>query len=420
MTLDEKDTTLYDVSSRDTNFMRVVERIQCKKSDALSQLCHTTKNLYNFANYLVRQRFTNKESKYNSWMRYNELYSLLKFHETYRNLPAQTAQQTLKLLEKNWKSFFNSIKDWKAHPNKYLGRPKLPKYLPKDGETIVIFTNQQVRIRNGILRFPKKTGLQPVKVRPHITEFHQVRVLPRTGFYIVEIVYDRHIQDAQLSQDRVISCDLGVNNLLTIANNVGLAPLIVKGRVIKSINQYFNKRIAHLRSILNKQDIMKNSNQINRLLRYRYNRLQDYFHKSSRQLIKYCKKHDIGTIIIGKNDGWKQNCAMGKRNNQNFIQIPFNTLISMIQYKAQLIGIRVILVTESHTSKCSAIDGEEIAHHKKYVGRRIHRGLFKSQNGLLMNADVNAAFNIMRRGLNVQYIQPTISSMLKRPVIISI
>ncbi len=125
--------------------------------EALSKLCHLAKNLYNLANYLIRQKFINQ----GYWTRYAELYALLKTTNPYRNLPAQTAQQVLRLLDKNWKAFFIAIKDWKQHPQKYQARPRLPRYTPKDGESIVIFTNQQCRVREKLLRFPKKLSCIP-------------------------------------------------------------------------------------------------------------------------------------------------------------------------------------------------------------------------------------------------------------------
>ena len=218
-----------------------------RKTDALSKICHLTKKLYNLANYHIRQNFINE----GLWTRYRELYALVKNTDAYRNLPAQTAQQVLRLLDKNWKAFFKIIKDRKERPTKYRGKPGLPRYKPKAGESIVMFTNQECRIKEGFLWFPRKTRLDPVRIR--IAErFHQVRILPRGNHYILEIVYEKEAVDLGLDTNRVISIDIGLNNLVTVVNNAGLAPWRVKGGSVKSINQYYNKKRAQLCSIRDK------------------------------------------------------------------------------------------------------------------------------------------------------------------------
>jgi putative transposase len=209
-------------------------------------------------------------------MRYRELYALLKTTLAYQNLPAQTAQQVLRLLDQNWKAFFTAIKDWHAYPGKYLGRPRLPRYKPKNGEFIVIFTNQQCHIRDGLLHFPKKSRLQPIKTR--ITErFCQVRILPRGNHYILEIVYEKVPICHKLDSQRIISIDLGLNNLVTVVNNAGVAPWRVKGGVVKSINQYYNKTRAQLLSLRDKQGLTGPTRRLQRLLRKRTNKITDVF-----------------------------------------------------------------------------------------------------------------------------------------------
>ena len=188
-----------------------------------------------------------------------------------------------------------------------------------------------------------------------------------------------------------------MNNLITAVNNIGLDPIIIKGKVIKSINQYYNKQLAYYRSIENKKSNFQDTKRIHKLHLKRNNKINTIFHRISRFLIDYCIENNLGTIIIGYNDGWKQNINIGKKNNQKFVQIPFLRLINQVKYKSELIGITVITINENHTSKCSFLDNEEIRHHKKYVGKRISRGLFRSSNGTLINADVNAGYNIMKK-----------------------
>jgi len=348
--------------------------------------------LYNLANYYVRQELF----YLGNWLRYYDLWYILKDKETYKKLPSQTAQQILILLDKNWKSFFNSIKEWKEHQKKYQGRPRPPKYKKKNGEFVVILTNQQCRIKNGYLHFPKKANLFPIKTRIR-NQLHQVRIIPKGLFYNLEIIYTREINNLNLNKDRVIGIDLGVSNIVTIVNNVGLNPTIIKGGIVKSVNQFYNKRIAKQKSIKDKQGIRFETKRLKRITAKRNNKINDIFHKISRKIIKICIENNFGTIIIGYNRTWKQKVNIGKINNQKFVQIPFFKLINQIKYKSELVSIDIIIDGESFTSKCSFLDKEPIKTHKKYAGKRVNRGLFKTQKGLLINADVNAGYNIIKK-----------------------
>ncbi|MFX1319442.1 MAG: RNA-guided endonuclease InsQ/TnpB family protein [Promethearchaeota archaeon] len=372
----------------------LTERIQLRPSLPISKLCHLAKNLYNLANYHIRQTFIFQ----GRWIRYGELYSLLKTTSAYRNLPLQTAQQVLRRLDQNWKAFFITLKDWKIHPEKYLGRPRLPRYKPKNGETLIIFTNQQCNIKNGLLWFPKKAHLLPIKTRIR-GSFRHVRIIPKGNHYILEIVYEKNPIDLELDSSRVISIDLGLNNLVTVVNNAGLKPWRVKGGVIKSVNQYYNKERARLISIRDKQGLGFQTRRLQRLLLKRTNKIIDFFHKVSRQIISYCMVHGFGAIVVGYNPMWKQYIGLGKRINQNFVGIPFLTLVRQIKYKAKMVGIDLILVDESHTSKVSFLDEEPIKHQHSYIGKRIERGLFRSSKGHIINADVNGGYNIGRKAV---------------------
>ncbi len=374
--------------------MRLTEQIQLNKTTQLSYLCHLSKNLYNLANYYVRQEYF----YLGNWLRYYDLWYMLKEKEPYKKLPSQTAQQTLKLVDKNWKSFFQSLKIHKKHPEKYLGAPKPPRYKKKDGEYMFLFTNQQCRIKGGFLFFPKKTQFLPVKTRIK-SKLHHVRIIPKGVYYILEIIYQKEVKDLNLDKERVIGIDLGLNNIITMVNNAGLQPAIVKGGIVKSINQFYNKQLARYKSIKDKQGISSATKRMQWLTRKRNNKINDMFHKISREVINYCIIHDFGTIVIGYNKTWKYKITLGKRNNQNFIQIPFAKLISQITYKAELLGIDVILEPESFTSRCSFLDNESIAKHEKYQGKRICRGLYHSQERIIINADVNGAYNILKKAV---------------------
>ncbi|MFX1284903.1 MAG: RNA-guided endonuclease InsQ/TnpB family protein [Promethearchaeota archaeon] len=368
------------------------EQICLKTHKALSWLCHLSKNLYNEGNYLIRQEFFN----HGKWIRYNSLYHLLKSSNNYHLLPAQTAQQVLKVLDRNWKSFFGAIKEWKRDPSKFKSEPSIPKYKSKNGEFILIFTNQQVKLKTDTLRFPKKVGLK-IKTRlPDKTDIREVRIIPKGVGYIVEIIYKKKIFPKLLNKDNIVAIDLGVRNLITIVNNNGLKPFVIKGGIIKSINQYYNKKRARIQSIYDHQGI-KTGKTMQKLTIKRNRKIKDYFHKTSKKIIEYCVMNDIGTVVIGYNPDWKQNRKMGKMNTQNFVTIPYYRLIKQLEYKATEQGITVVRQEESYSSRCSFLDNEPIGHHSKYLGRRMTRGLFKSQKGTVINADVNGAYNIMKK-----------------------
>ena len=376
------------------NRMHLTEQILLKKSRQFSLICHLSKNLYNLANYYVRQEYF----YLGNWFRYYDLWYMLRDKETYKKLPSQTAQQILKLVDKNWKSFFKSLKKYKMHPKKLFNPPKPPSYKKKNGEYIIIFTNQQCKIVGGYLHFPKKTLLSPVKTRI-LSKINQVRIVPKGFYYIIEIIYHKEKKNLNLNKEKIIGIDLGLNNIITIVNNAGLQPAIIKGGIIKSINQYYNKQISKYKSIKDKQQIISETKRIQQITRKRNNKISDFFHKISRKLVNYCINNGFGLIIIGYNKLWKQKIKIGKCNNQNFVQIPFSKLVSMIKYKSELFGIDVILVPESFTSRCSFLDNEPIKKHDVYEGKRICRGLYQSKKGKIINADVNGAYNIIKKAI---------------------
>lgn len=399
--------------------MLVVERIQLKKSKQLYHLCHLSKNLYNEANYLVKTTYNTETvaNGKNKWIRYRKLNDQLKSSNNYKDLPSQVSQQVLRLVDHNWMAFFHAIKDWKVNPDKYERKPKPPRYKPKDGENLLIFTNQEARIKYNkqekkyYIHFNYKANLSSVPVNgDRVRELHQVRILPRGCYYILEIVYEKEIIEAKTSKDRMIGIDLGVRNIVTVVNNVGLCPFIVKGGLVKSINQYYNKLLAKAQTVKEEHGIKRSTMRTHRLRRTRNNKINDLFHKLSRALIDYCLVNKIGRVVIGYNEGWKHKCQMGKKNNQNFVSIPFHRLLNQLSYKGELVGIEVVKVEESHTSKCSFLDGEPIEHHDIYVGTRgvyrskkvggngkVSHGLFKTAAGKIINSDVNGAYNIMRK-----------------------
>ena len=383
-----------------------VEKHIIKKShayyDMFCKFTHQSKNLYNHANYLVRQKFVET----GKWLRYQQLDKLLKQdsdYPDYTNMPtAQSAQQTLRLLDTNWKSFFKSIKDWSRNKDKYSGKPKLPKYKPKDGQMVVFVTNQQVKQKGDLLTFPKSFRGFTIKPRcstlGNFEKINQVRIVPQNQIFCVEIVYSITINDTPLQDNgRIMSIDLGLDNLATVVTNTGLQPMLVNGKGLKSINQYYNKRKAHYQRIAKQMNNKNYTNRLHRLTRKRNFKIDDALHKISRFIVDIALENDITTIVIGNNKDWKQSISLGKQTNQSFVTIPHQKLIAQIVYKAQLQGIRVICTEESYTSGTSFLDGESSVKDFYDKKRRIHRGLFRSNQGVFINADVNAGYQIMKK-----------------------
>jgi putative transposase len=392
--------------------MKLVYKFRKPKCNQLDLLCSISKKLYNQANWYVRQDFFHL----GNWLRYEDLDFILKGTYHYKLLKAQTSQQLLKVLDKNWKSFFNAIKERKKDKKKFNGMPRPPKY-KKDCNNLLIFTNQNSKIKGNIItltmsklfinKYPKFK--EPIKItipqykKKSFEKYQQIRILPRKRFYDVEIVYKKEVKKVELSQGSYLSIDFGLNNLITTVENKNTKPIIISGKILKSINRQWNKRKAKLYSIKDKQNL-KWTEQLDKITTTRNTVVKDYLHKTAQLIVGYCIKNKIGNICLGKLKEIKKNIRMGRRNNQNFVNLPIQMLKQMITYKVHLVGIKVHEVDESYTSKCSSLDLEPIQKHKNYVGKRIKRGLFRGSNYLL-NADVNGALNILRKVVGDGFIQ---------------
>lgn len=363
-------------------------------SKELDELTFKTKNLYNKANYIIRQEFI-ENGKYLSKF---DMFTICKDLDEYKNIGStRVARCVLRTLDANWQSFFSCIKKWKDNKSLFNGKPNLPGYLDKNGRFPAIFFGPAILVKNK----NGEIGLTQTKIR----------IKPKTNGKIIEvqlvplknkkfklcIIYDYKENELRQNNNRYCSIDLGLNNLMTLTSNVGLQPLIVNGRPLKSINQYYNKQLSKFQSELPK-NVFK-SLKINKLTSKRELKIDDYLHNVSKYVIDYCLKNDLNTIIIGYNELWKQNINIGKKNNQNFVSIPFYKLVWMIEYKCKMNGLNFVKQEESYTSKCSSVDLETITKHENYLGCRIKRGLFKTSKNLIINADVNGSLNILRKAV---------------------
>ncbi len=375
--------------------MILTERHIIKKNDYrfedLQNICKLSKNLYNVALYKIRQQFFEDGRFLTAF----SLDGILRKNQDidYNALPQKVSQQTLKMAEQNFKSFFGLLK-LKAK-GKYDEKVRLPKYLDKDGYFITTYTNQaisKVVLKGGFIQFSKTN----IRIKTDVKDVQQVRIVPKGNHLVVEVLYIVKEKDLKDDNGRYCSIDLGVNNLSSIGSNV-LKPIIINGKPLKSVNQYYNKQLAKLKAELKNEN--KTSKRIKSLTAKRNNKVNDYLHKASRLIVNYLVSNNVSTLVIGKNREWKQNANIGKRNNQNFIQIPHTRFIEMLIYKCKLEGINVIVKEESYTSKCSFMDNEPIKKHIEYVGKRVKRGLFETKEKRLINADLNGSLNILKKAV---------------------
>lgn len=351
--------------------------------------CLYSKNVYNQANYLIRQAFI-KENKILSAF---DIQKLMQDMDCYKECGSQAAQKTIQLVGKMWKSFFKANKDYQKHPEKYLGRPKIPKYLPKDGRQVYMLKNIQCSLQDGTFRISYKPFNQ-YTVKTHAKgKLMQCRFVPKREYYIMEIVYEIDVPECDEQIDRICSVDLGVENFITVVNNFGEQPFIVKGGAIKSVNQYFNKKKAELQSDLKRKTGNDWSKRLEKLTNKRYEKIKYLMHCISKKLVDYCVLYNVNTLIIGLNKKWKQeNGGM-----QNFTYIPYEMFISQVKSKSEQNGIKCIETEEGYTSGTSFLDNEEPVKENYDKQRRVYRGLFVSKSGKKVNADVNGAYQIMKK-----------------------
>ncbi|MEG4486100.1 transposase [Microcoleus sp. D2_18a_B4] len=364
-----------------------------KQFDDLSFL---SKNLYNHGNYYMRQNFFNSGSKVGAARSLKQLYAILKPTADYKSLPAKISNQVLKQVIHDWEAWKKSIKAYYRDIHQFLSPPRIPKYKHKTcGRNLLIYDNQSIGQRgknknNGLLHLSQSDIIIATKAQDVI----EVRIVPATATYVVEVVYEKPVTLVDLNPQLIAGIDLGIDNLVALASNKPtFTPTLYDGKHLKSINQGFNKRRAFLQSKLEKGKYT--TPQIQQITFKRNKRVENYLHQTSSLIVKQLVNAQIGQLVIGKNVGWKQNLQLGKKTNPTFVAITHAKLIEMITYKAELVGIKVTVTEESYTRKCSFLDLEPVGKQESYQGKRVKRGLFRSGNETLINADVNAALNMI-------------------------
>lgn len=385
-----------------------VKHLTKEEYNILRELCRISKNLTNQAIYNVRQHYFQEKQ----YLRYEANYHGMKTYQNYKLMNANMAQQTLKNVDQMFKSFFALIK--LAKQGKYNFRHiRLPNYLPKNGYynlTIVDF-----KIKDNILTIPYSNTFKREKYRtkiqikiPQVLEnkkIKQIQIIPKfdARFFEIQYIYEIQEENINLNTNNALAIDLGVNNLCTCVTNTGKS-FIIDGRKLKSINQFFNKQNAKLRSIKDKQNIKRQTKQQYLIFRKRKNRVDDYINKTCRYIINYCLSNDIGTLVVGYNQSFQNKTNLGKRNNQIFTQLPFGDIRIKLEFLCKRYNINYILQEESYTSKASFFDNDDLPTYNmdnpqtyEFSGKRVKRGLYRTKNNYLFNADCNGALNILRK-----------------------
>lgn len=385
-----------------------IKHLTKEEYNILRELCRIAKNLTNQAIYNIRQHYFQEKQ----YLRYEANYHEMKHLENYKLLNSNISQQTLKDVDKMFKSFFALIK--LAKQGKYnFKHIKLPNYLPKNGYSNLAIS--QIRLRkDNILTIPlsntfKKKYNNKIEIKiPQVLEgkkIKEIRIIPKFNarFFEIQYTYEIEEENINLNTNNALAIDLGVNNLCTCVTSAGKS-FIIDGKKLKSINQFFNKQNAKLQSIKDKQNINRQTKQQYLISRKRKNRVDDYINKTCRYIINYCISNDIGTLVIGYNQSFQNKTNLGKRNNQIFTHLPFGKIREKLEYLCKRYNINYILQEESYTSKASFFDNDDLPIYNadnpqtyEFSGKRVKRGLYQTKNNYLFNADCNGALNILRK-----------------------
>lgn len=375
--------------------------------DRLLKMMSDSLSIYDQALYFQRQIYfeTKGQGKIKTYS-YNQLWNLVKNTESYKNTKLDNSPKTyaIRQVSQMWLSWIKSVISYKKTPSKFNGRPKIPNYLYKSKKyNLVQVDSSRFRkkdFESNSFNLPCSDYRIFVPKQIKLKDVRQVTIQKYYDKIKINIIYeDREVIRNSYDDNSCIGIDLGVNNLCAITSNDKSFSYVINGRPLKSINQFYNKKLSEYQSKLEKCNKKKTSKKLQRLTMKRNNKINHYLHCVSKQLINFCVENGVEKIIVGHNNGWKQKTNIGKKNNQNFVSIPFNTLINQLKYKSlKYTDLTVDVIEESYTSKIDHIALEEMKHKEDYMGKRVKRGLFESSTGRLINADINGAIGVMRKG----------------------
>ena len=391
--------------------------IVTEANDTIHGMMSEALSIYDKALYFQRQRYfeTKKQGDVKTY-KYNDLRKLVKETDVFKNskLDYVLREDQIREVIKNWNKYIKAVMRYKEHPELFDKKPRIPNYLYKRKNYATVYVNSS-RFKKGkkktehSITLPCTTECIVIPKQIDIKSIHQLILKPYYGKVKICIVYNDDSNKERIDSDKrsSIGIDIGLNNFCAITSNDKSISYVVKGGPLKSINQYYNKKRAELYSELaNCNKNQDSSHALDRLSMKRKHKMYNFIHAVANRIIMLCIENRISTIYIGHNKGWKQNANMGRKNNQNFVSVPFNDLIKTLQYKAKRYeNLKVVVVEESYTSKCDHLAYETMEHHDKYLGKRVKRGLFKSSTGKELNADINGAIGILRKGKAISNVQ---------------
>jgi putative transposase len=391
--------------------MQLVEQHTISNSDprfqSIDEMAFASKNLWNLANYYVRQAFIFEHSYLNN----TAVYQLVKSSEAYQALPRKVSNQVLIQLDAAWGAFFEAIEAYREHPERFTGRPRLPKYQHKtEGRNLLVFELGAIWKAHLALREIAVSQLGwLVETKQNPKEIKQVRIVPKADHYVVEVVYWIEAKPVPVDKELFVALDLGVSVLAALTSNKpGFSPLLVAGGPLKATNQLYNKQREQEQKRLAKGTEKRfTSHRLDRITTKRNRRVMHYLHTASRRIIDLLAVEGIGTLVIGRNPFWKQRVELGHKHNQEFVQIPHAKFIELLCYKAELVGITVLLTEESYTSRASFLDrdvlptfdptqGPEQEDKPRFSGRKDGRW-YRVKGREPIHADVNGSYNIGRK-----------------------
>jgi putative transposase len=383
-------------------------------------MCYKSKNLYNRTNWILMKQWEKHEHKMSAF----DLNKLLKTEDCFKALPSKCSQQIIISLRGEWDSLFGSLCKFKNDKTNYTGSPHPPRYKKKNGRNIVYFDYQQGRFKDGKYYFQNRLhdkSIRYIETNINPVEYKQLQIIPYGSCYKIAIIYKITVPNT-VQEDSWLAIDLGINNFATLTNNAGINPVIINGKIMKSINNYYNKLLAKAQSYAPHQS----THRTKQISTKHSNLMTDYMHKISRWIINYCLENGIWNIVIGHNKDWQRYVNLGKKNNQRFSQIPFDKFIKQLKYKGENAGINVETIEEQYTSKSSFIDGDNIPikikskNAYKFSGERIKRGLYQSKDGTLINSDVNGSYNILRKRNPEFHWEDRIKGVALHPIMVNV
>jgi putative transposase len=393
--------------------MRTIKQtLKLNKSDfqKLKDYSVNANCLYNCALYTVKEHY----NETNTYIGYNALDKMMQLNKHYKAIPSFNAQQIIRLVDQNYRSYFSLLR--KKLQGQYASEVRTPKFRKRGYKFNLIFDNTRIYVKNNTLKLYKNLKL---KFSYDVKNIKQGIIKWKGNKFVLYLTYEQQNEPLKSDNGNYLSIDLGLNNFASCFSNVGHS-FIVNGKPLKAYNQFYNKRIAKIKSELKTKNNKHWSKKLDILTHKRERWIDNYLNQAVAFIVKEALSLEINTIVCGYNETWKQEINLGKKTNQNFVQIPYYKFKQKLQSRCEKEGLRFILREESYTSKCSFLDNEEICKHEEYKGSRIKRGLFKTSSGILCNADINGAANILKKEFpNTEYVDG-IEAFIVKPKVLNL